>query len=159
MKQAETKTQVNAGGVSSFCGAFAIGLRPRSSPGSVAFFTATLGLATLSPLRVVLFITAFWALVAEPTFGVFERLEQHPAPVQQDRGPDDSCAGLDQPVPPHEVAPVQWVNEHAQAELVLPLLDSIDLMFGRSHGWTNFQVSLPAHLSLPYPPSVAPLRL
>lgn len=124
-----------------------------------AFFTAGFGLATMPSLRIALVILALWALVAEPTFGVFERLEHHPAPVQQDRGPDDSCASLDQPIPPHEVTPAQWVNQHARAELIVPSLCCFDLTLGRADGAPIALPPLPPHLSMPYPLSVAPLRL
>ncbi len=124
-----------------------------------ASFTVGSGFAKVPPLRIALVILALWALVVEPTFGVFERMEQHSAPVERDRGDDDRCAGLDQPIPPHEVAPVQWVNQHARAELIIPSLCRFDVMSGRADGSSIALLPLPPHLSMPYPPSVAPLRL
>jgi hypothetical protein len=109
-------------------------------------------------LRVALVIFALWILVVEPTFGAYERMEQYAAPTQHDQSHDDGCANLDQQVPPGEVVSAPWANQHLRADFLLPVL-TVELVLPRPEARLILPLSLPIHLSLPYPPSVAPLRL
>ena len=111
-------------------------------------------------MRNVLVIFALWILVIEPTFRAFELMDEQSSECQHsDAGTD--CCDADQPIPPSEIIPSSWVNEHS-------LLAFAPLILLDSHEWVMRHDSLvclvaseplTGGLSLPYPPSALPLRL
>ncbi len=107
-------------------------------------------------VRLALVIFALWVLVVEPTFRVYELMEQ-----QSSQCSDDGAVGdADQLIPPGHVIGPHWVNQHLPVTMMVALPDLAGLSFLLHPTALAIAPSpLSAELCLPYPPSALPLRL
>jgi hypothetical protein len=121
-------------------------------------FTVVLVHATLTFLRIILVLFAIWVLAIEPTFRAFEQIEEQ-CPKQERRGGENDT-NLDQPVPPREVVPPRWVNDHLRDITALPLFDPLYLLQLLNRPPRDVSpLLISADLCLPFPPPALPLRL